>query len=70
DIYNAQCVAETIRKAVSGIVIDGLPRQHCSFGIAQWNNSETLDRLLERADKALYLAKEKGRNRVELGLLN
>ncbi len=70
DIYNAQCVAETIRKAVSDIVIDGLPRQHCSFGIAQWNNSETLDRLLERADKALYLAKEKGRNRVELGLLN
>ena len=70
DISSAQRVAEAIRKAVSDNVIDDLPRQHCSFGVAQWNNTETLDGLLERADKALYMAKEKGRNRVELALIN
>lgn len=39
-----------------------------SLGVASSTASETLDehRLLQRADEALYLAKHKGRNRVEL----
>ncbi len=36
-----------------------------SQGVAQWLPGESLERLLERADGALYEAKAKGRNRVE-----
>lgn len=36
-----------------------------SFGIARVENNDTLDSVVQRADKALYLAKERGKNRVE-----
>jgi diguanylate cyclase (GGDEF)-like protein/PAS domain S-box-containing protein len=38
--------------------------QTCSAGVAQWDGSETADRLLARADAALYRAKETGRDRT------
>lgn len=38
-----------------------------SLGVtAKGPEQDTLDELLKRADRALYLAKELGRNRVEL----
>lgn len=39
----------------------------CSAGIAIWNASDSFSpqELIEKADQALYKAKEKGRNRVE-----
>jgi len=36
----------------------------CSFGISEYRDSE--NELLSRVDKALYLAKERGRNRIEI----
>jgi diguanylate cyclase (GGDEF)-like protein/PAS domain S-box-containing protein len=38
--------------------------QTCSAGLAVWDYSESIDDLLGRADKALYLAKASGRNQL------
>jgi diguanylate cyclase (GGDEF)-like protein len=38
--------------------------QTCSIGVARWDREEDADRLLGRADEALYQAKRTGRNRV------
>jgi diguanylate cyclase (GGDEF)-like protein len=40
----------------------------CSAGIAVWDGTESGDSLLGRADSQLYLAKERGRDRTELGV--
>lgn len=37
-----------------------------SFGIAAYRKGDTIDSLFERADKAMYAAKEEGRNRARL----
>ncbi|WP_239174135.1 GGDEF domain-containing protein [Actinoplanes cyaneus] len=40
--------------------------QTFSAGLAVWDGEETSDELLQRADRALYAAKEHGRNRIEM----
>jgi diguanylate cyclase (GGDEF)-like protein len=36
----------------------------CSFGVAEWEKGDAIDRLLRRADLAMYEAKKAGRDRV------
>ena len=68
DEEGARVVAEKLRQAIARLEIPGVERQITgSFGIAIYP-TQAIDAptLLRKADRALYLAKEHGRNRVEL----
>lgn len=62
-------VAERIRATIAATPVDHegqLIPLTASIGAAEWRGEiETLPVLLDRADQALYLAKQSGRNRVE-----
>lgn len=68
----ARIVAERLRRAIAEKPVetthgDPVPVT-ASIGVSTSGGaSDTLDELVQRADKALYTAKERGRNRVELG---
>jgi len=66
DRRGAQLLAERIREAVSGICsIRGREvGLSVSIGVAQLGPDETPEELLERADEAMYQAKDSGRDRV------
>lgn len=69
DLATALARAEGVRAAIAGLVVhhDGarLPRVTASIGLATLPGSvELLDELQEAADRALYQAKSRGRDRV------
>jgi diguanylate cyclase (GGDEF)-like protein len=64
---DARGAAEAFRRAVSGMrcrVGAEFVQVSCSAGVAEWEDGDTIDRLLRRADMALYEAKLSGRDRV------
>ena len=62
----AEAFSERLRAAISGLNLGGV-RVTASLGVATTRGGEEIPDLLERADKALYAAKLKGRDRVEVG---
>lgn len=63
DISQAYTRAERLRKSLAKTEIGGLTVT-ASFGAAQFNNGQSSDEVVQRADKALYKAKETGRNKT------
>lgn len=64
DKDNAVKVAEKLREAVENYNFSKTYSITCSFGVAQVEADDSESSLFQRADKALYEAKEGGRNQV------
>lgn len=68
-ITEAEARANSLRESIAAKpVYAGAPPITMSFGVAEFTGLDTLDRCINRADKALYRAKVEGRNRVCVGV--
>lgn len=69
-LLGAMTVAETLRASISQLKLEKKAKSESlgtitvSVGVAQYQPGESLENLVNRADKALYFAKNSGRNRV------
>ncbi|QSX32560.1 diguanylate cyclase [Shewanella avicenniae] len=66
----ANVLAEKLRQAIAEQHIPTVGHISASFGVTERGSDETnFKYLIERADKALYQAKDQGRNKVVVGLI-
>ncbi|MBA3007418.1 MAG: PAS domain S-box protein [Proteobacteria bacterium] len=66
DIESARNTAEKLRLAIASYHFDKVDTLTVSFGVTVFEPQDDLTSLLKRVDDALYQAKNKGRNRVEV----
>jgi diguanylate cyclase (GGDEF)-like protein len=66
DLQDAGNTAEKLRLAIAGHHFDQVNKLTVSFGVTAYEPQDDLNSLLKRVDDALYQAKERGRNRVEI----
>lgn len=64
DLEGAAALAENLRLLISLHNFDQTGSQTCSFGVTSFLPSDNENIMTSRADKALYKAKEQGRNKV------
>ena len=62
----ASDLSERLRKAIEEYKFDRNIKVTCSFGVTQFRFSDTESSILKRADEALYVAKDNGRNQVRI----
>jgi len=65
DLEHAILIAQKLRKAIEELSIDRVGNVTASFGVSQVREGEEMQEVIDRADKALYLAKDSGRNCVK-----
>ena len=58
-------LSEKLRQQLENYSFPIVKRKTSSFGVTSYLRGDSLHTLLSRCDKALYQAKERGRNRVE-----
>lgn len=68
EIQQALHISDKLRNVIEKHEFSVANRRTSSFGVATYKNGDTIEDLIIRADKGLYLAKEKGRNRVEIAI--
>ncbi len=64
DKENAQKILENIRVFIAEETYEAVGKITCSFGLTDVRKGDTIKSITNRADEALYEAKESGRNRV------
>ena len=64
-LEGATSTAEKLRRAIADLPFAAMPAVTASFGVTPFAAGDDAFTLVKRADEALYLAKTRGRNRVE-----
>ena len=65
NLDNAAVLAEKLRKHIEVSEIDTVGHVAASFGVSEVVEGDTMEEAIARADRALYLAKNSGRNCVK-----
>lgn len=65
-IKNGEIATNNLRKKISEINLSVERNITVSFGVSEYKKEESFETLFKRCDKALYNAKNNGRNRVEI----
>ena len=65
DLAQALGLAEQVRNVIDDNIFSTVGHMTCSLGVSALAGHDSVDKLIYRADAALYLAKRNGRNRVE-----
>ncbi len=65
NLANAGVLAEKLRDVIETHSFSTKFSVTASFGVTEFSPGDDMDQLLRRVDEALYLAKDRGRNRVE-----
>jgi diguanylate cyclase len=74
-LQQARNIAEKIRVKLASVPFtskrtgEKIPAVTASFGVAQKRSDDSLTNIIERADEALYAAKDAGRNQVKLAAI-
>lgn len=66
----AVMIAESIRLSIAENEFDdGIVKSHCSvtLGVTEFEEGDTIDSCITRADQALYRGKSEGKNKTEIG---
>ncbi len=69
DLKTAVQIAERIKKRLNGVYVPEIDKKvkiTFSAGIAGYRDGDNMDSIFHRADVALYRAKQKGKNRIEV----
>ena len=64
ELDKAILLAEKLRDIIETMDFEIVVNMTCSFGVSSYHKRDDFAALLERADEALYISKDKGRNRV------
>lgn len=70
DLHGAYLFAEKLRILIKEFNFTTIGKLTTSFGVGELNDNENKITFFEKIDKALYVAKNNGRNRVEKALFN
>jgi len=68
-LEKARIIAQNLKEKISEISCPMIGPRTASFGLAELCAGDTLETIVQHADEALFQAKAKGKNRVEVSLL-